>query len=64
MATAGGGEEAAAQRVLRFSDVVQESLEILEPIGGYSKVPLVSLEEAVTPLVPILPDVQAHAYVA
>ncbi|CAM4821332.1 unnamed protein product [Rotaria magnacalcarata] len=64
MATAGGGEEAAAQRVLRFSDVVQESLEILEPIGGYSKVPLVSLEEAVVPLVPILPDVQAHAYVA
>ncbi|CAF4657488.1 unnamed protein product, partial [Rotaria magnacalcarata] len=46
MATAGGGEEAAAQRVLRFSDVVQESLEILAPIGGYSKVPLVSLEEA------------------
>ncbi|CAF4982735.1 unnamed protein product, partial [Rotaria magnacalcarata] len=63
MATAGGGEEAAAQRVLRFSDV-QESLEILAPIGGYSKVPLVSLEEAVVPLVPILPDVQAHAYVA
>ncbi|CAF5195564.1 unnamed protein product, partial [Rotaria magnacalcarata] len=64
MATAGGGEEAAAQRAIRFSDVVQESLEILEPIGGYSKVPLVSLEEAVVPLVPILPDVQAHAYVA
>ncbi|CAF5151827.1 unnamed protein product, partial [Rotaria magnacalcarata] len=64
MATAGGGEEAAAQRVLRLSDVVQESLEILAPIGGYSKVPLVSLEEAVVPLVPILPDVQAHAYVA
>ncbi|CAF2087528.1 unnamed protein product [Rotaria magnacalcarata] len=64
MATACGGEEAAAQRVLRFSDVVQESLEILEPIGGYSKVNLVSLEEAVTPLVPILPDVQAHAYIA
>ncbi|CAF5099513.1 unnamed protein product, partial [Rotaria magnacalcarata] len=34
MATAGGGEEAAAQRAIRFSDVVQESLEILEPIGG------------------------------
>ncbi|CAF3126224.1 unnamed protein product [Rotaria socialis] len=64
MATAGGGEEAAVQRVLRFSDVVQEPLEILAPIGGYSKVPLVSLEEAVKPLVPILPDVQAHAYVA
>ncbi|CAM4819725.1 unnamed protein product [Rotaria magnacalcarata] len=64
MATAGGGEEAAAQRVLRFSGVVQESLEILAPIGGYSNVPLVSLEEAVVPLVPILPDVQSHANVA
>ncbi|CAF3462577.1 unnamed protein product [Rotaria socialis] len=64
MATAGGGEEATVQRVLRFSDVVQESLEILTPIGGYSKVPLVSLEEAVKPLVPILPDVQSHAYAA
>ncbi|CAF2141457.1 unnamed protein product, partial [Rotaria magnacalcarata] len=65
MATACGGEEAAAkQRVLRFSDVVQESLEILAPIGGYSNEPLVSLEEAVKPLVPILPRVQSHAYVA
>ncbi|CAM4850401.1 unnamed protein product, partial [Rotaria magnacalcarata] len=64
MATAGGGEEATIQRRLRFSDVVQESLEILAPIGGYSKVPLVSLEEAVKPLVPILPDVQSHAYAA
>ncbi|CAF3224923.1 unnamed protein product [Rotaria socialis] len=64
MDTAGGGEEVTVQRVLRFSDVVQESLEILTPIGGYSKVPLVSLEEAVKPLVPILPDVQSHAYAA
>ncbi|CAM4989079.1 unnamed protein product, partial [Rotaria socialis] len=64
MAIAGGGEEATIQRVLRFSDVVQESLKILAPIDGYSKVPLVSLEEAVKPLVPILSDVQAHAYVA
>ncbi|CAF4918511.1 unnamed protein product, partial [Rotaria socialis] len=54
MAIAGGGEEATIQRVLRFSDVVQESLKILAPIDGYSKVPLVSLEEAVKPLVPIL----------
>ncbi|CAF4982752.1 unnamed protein product, partial [Rotaria socialis] len=64
MATAGGGEEAIIQRISRMNDVVQESLEILAPIGGYSKMPLVSLEEAVEPLVPILPDVQAHAYTA
>ncbi|CAF1410204.1 unnamed protein product [Rotaria magnacalcarata] len=64
MATAGGGEEAAIQRISRMNDVVQESLEILAPIGGYSKMPLVSLEEAVEPLVSILPDVQSHAYTA
>jgi hypothetical protein len=64
MATARGGHEAAVQRKLRNTDVAQESLEFLEPIRGYSKVPLVSLEEAVKPLVPILPDVQSHAYVA
>ncbi|CAF4157651.1 unnamed protein product [Rotaria magnacalcarata] len=64
MATAGAGEEATIQRRLRITDVVEESLEILTPIGGYSRVPLVSLEEAVTPLVPILPDVQSHAYAA
>ncbi|CAF4638536.1 unnamed protein product, partial [Rotaria socialis] len=65
MATAtGGGEEATIQRILRITDVAQESLEILAPISGYSRVPLVSLEEAVKPLVPILPDVQSNAYVA
>ncbi|CAF4632160.1 unnamed protein product [Rotaria socialis] len=65
MATAaGGGEEATIQRILRITDVAEESLRFLAPIGGYSKMPLVSLEEAVKPLVPILPDVQSHAYIA
>ncbi|CAF4946747.1 unnamed protein product, partial [Rotaria socialis] len=65
MATATRGEgEATVQRILRITDVAQESLEILAPIGGYSRVPLVSLEKAVEPLVPILPDVQSHAYAA
>ncbi|CAF4236010.1 unnamed protein product [Rotaria socialis] len=64
MATAGGGEEATIQRILRITDVAEESLKFLAPIGGYSRMPLVSLEEAVEPLVPILPDVQSHAYVA
>ncbi|CAM4844262.1 unnamed protein product [Rotaria magnacalcarata] len=64
MATAGGGEEATIQRIARMNDVVQESLEILAPIGGYSKMPLVSLEEAIEPLISILPDVQSYAYTA
>ena len=56
--------ELMAQRILRITDVAQEPLEFLSPIGGYAKMPLVSLEEAVKPLVDILPDVQSHAYVA
>ncbi|CAF1309004.1 unnamed protein product, partial [Rotaria sp. Silwood1] len=63
MAT-GGEEEAIEQRILRITDIVQEPLEFIAPIGGYEEMPLVSLEEAVKPLVPILPTVQSHAYVA
>ncbi|CAF3354250.1 unnamed protein product [Rotaria socialis] len=67
MATAGGRgekEKAVIQRRLCMNDVVQESLAFLAPIGGYSQMPLVSLEQAVEPLVPILPDVLSQAYVA
>ncbi|CAF1292705.1 unnamed protein product [Rotaria sordida] len=63
MAT-GGGEEAIAQHILRITDIAQEPLEFIAPIGGYEEMPLVSLEKAVEPLVPILPAVQSHAYVA
>ncbi|CAF1432913.1 unnamed protein product [Rotaria sp. Silwood1] len=63
MAT-GGGEEAIAQRILRITDIVQEPLEFIAPVGGYEEMPLVPLEIAVEPLVPILPAVQSHAYVA
>ncbi|CAF1248558.1 unnamed protein product [Rotaria sp. Silwood1] len=63
MAT-GGGKEATAQRILRITDIDQEPLEFITPIGGYEEMPLVSLEQAVQPLVPILPAVQSHAYVA
>ncbi|CAF4912879.1 unnamed protein product, partial [Rotaria sp. Silwood1] len=63
MAT-GGGQEATAQRFLRITDIDQEPLEFIAPIGGYEEMPLVSLEEAVKPLVPILPAVQSHASVA
>ncbi|CAF2731756.1 unnamed protein product [Rotaria sp. Silwood2] len=63
MAT-GGGEEATAQRILRITDITQEPLQFIAPIGGYEEMPLVPLEIAVEPLVPILPAVQSHAYVA
>ncbi|CAF1269713.1 unnamed protein product [Rotaria sordida] len=63
MATS-GGEEAIAQRILRITDIVQEPLEFVTPIGGYEEMPLVPLEIAVEPLVPILPAVQSHVYVA
>ncbi|CAF4716804.1 unnamed protein product, partial [Rotaria sp. Silwood1] len=59
-----GGEEVTAQSILRIIDIVDEPLEFLAPISGYGKMPLVSLEQAVEPLVPILPAVQAHVYVA
>ncbi len=61
---AGGGEEAITQRILRITDIGKESLEFFAPISDYGKMPLVPLEEAVEPLVSILPEVQIHAYVA
>ncbi|CAF2670512.1 unnamed protein product [Rotaria sp. Silwood2] len=48
----------------RIADMVKESLEFFAPISGYGKMPLVSLEEAVKPLVDIIPEVQSYAYVA
>ncbi|CAF1391883.1 unnamed protein product, partial [Rotaria sordida] len=63
MATS-GGEEAIAQRILRITDIAQEPLEFITPIGGYEEMPLVPLETAVEPLVSILPAVQSDAYVA
>ncbi|CAF4210137.1 unnamed protein product, partial [Rotaria sordida] len=63
MATSGGGE-ATAQRILRITDIAQEPLEFITPVGGYEEMPLVPLEIAVEPLVYILPAAQSHAYVA
>ncbi|CAF2972408.1 unnamed protein product [Rotaria sp. Silwood2] len=63
MAT-GGGHEKIAQRVLRLTDVAQEPTDFLMPISGYEKMPLVSLEEAVEPLVPMLPAVKSYSYAA
>lgn len=46
MATGGQNEE-IAQQILRITDIAKEPLEFLAPIGGYAKMPLVSLEEAI-----------------
>jgi hypothetical protein len=56
--------EVNQQQVLRITDIAQEPLEILLPIDGYEEMPLVSLEEAVEKLVPLLPRVQTYAHVA
>ncbi|CAF1663345.1 unnamed protein product, partial [Adineta ricciae] len=60
----GGGDETTTQRMLRMTDIINEPLEFLTPISGYAKMPLVSLEQAIEPLVSILPEVQSYAYVA
>lgn len=49
------------QRVL---DVAGEQCKILMPIVGYEDVPVESLEDAVKPLLKILPAVQIHAHAA
>ena len=41
----------------RFSDVGQEPLKRLMPIRGFEKISVVSLEQAVEPLIPILPKI-------
>lgn len=56
--------EAIIQQTLRITDIAEEPLEYLAPIGGYVEMPLVSLEEAVEPLVSILPDIQSYVYTA
>ncbi|CAF4037130.1 unnamed protein product, partial [Rotaria sordida] len=60
----GGGDEKIVQRVLRLTDIAQEPSDFLMPISGYEKMPIVTLEEAVEPLVPLLPAVKSYAYAA
>ncbi|CAM4960244.1 unnamed protein product, partial [Rotaria socialis] len=59
----GAPEEAFVQRDLYFKDVNMWP-ELIPFIRGCEKMALVSLEEAVEPLISILPDVQRQAYVA
>ena len=48
----------------RLSDISTEPQDWLLPIEGYEKKPLVSLEEAVKPLVGIVVDVERKAFIA
>lgn len=56
--------KASLQSYVRMSDIVKEHKRMLMPISGYEKMPLVSLEETVAPLVSILPRVQDYVYIA
>jgi hypothetical protein len=44
--------------------VAAENHNVLLPIEGHEKMPLVTLEEAILPLVPILPDIRRKAHTA
>jgi len=48
----------------RFSDIVAEPRRMLLPIQGFEKMSLVSLEEAVKPLVSVVPDVEQMVWIA
>ncbi|CAF3729847.1 unnamed protein product, partial [Adineta steineri] len=61
MATGGSVD---SQQYTRVSDIVNEPQKMLMPIEGYEEMPLVPLEEAITPLISMLPKVQNYVYVA
>ncbi|CAF3396566.1 unnamed protein product [Rotaria sp. Silwood2] len=52
-----------ANAALRFADVGVLSKQMLAPIEGYENMPLVSLEEAVKPLVDIVPKVERNVFI-
>ncbi|CAF1302171.1 unnamed protein product, partial [Adineta steineri] len=61
MATSGNVDP---QQYTRVSDIVKEPQTMLMPIEGYEEMPIVPLEEAVVPLVSIVPKIQNFVYVA
>ena len=54
-------DDVASSCITRFSDIAGEPQEMLMPIEGYENKPLVTLEEAVVPLIPIIHDVKRKA---
>ncbi|CAF4455739.1 unnamed protein product, partial [Adineta steineri] len=57
-------EDEVTQHGLRYSDMVEEPQKMLLPIEGYEKMPLVSLMEAIEPLITIVPGIDHKAWVA
>lgn len=53
-----------AQTHERFLDAGEEPRKMLQPIEGYQDLPLVSLEEAVEPIISLCPDIRRRAYIA
>ena len=56
--------EQTLQGYTRMSDIIKEPNKMLMPIHGYEKMPLVSLEDAVLPLISMLPRIEKYVYVA
>jgi hypothetical protein len=48
----------------RFMDLGGEPLTVMTPIKGYEKLPLVSLEQAVQPLIPYIPEIEQMVDIA
>ncbi|CAF5031580.1 unnamed protein product, partial [Rotaria sp. Silwood1] len=48
----------------RIFDLLHEPRETLQPIDDYEKVHIVPLEEAILPLIGLVPDIESRAYVA
>ena len=48
----------------RFLDADQEPRKMLQPIEGYQNLPLVSLEEAVEPIIALCSDIRRRVYIA
>lgn len=49
---------------VRFSDIATDPRIMMMPIEGYEKMPLVSLEEAIEPLVGLVRDIQRRTWIA
>ncbi|CAF1340232.1 unnamed protein product [Adineta steineri] len=58
------GENVDSQQYTRVSDIANEPQKMFMPIEGYEEMPIVPLEEAVAPLLSILPKIQTYTYVA
>ncbi|CAF1385445.1 unnamed protein product [Didymodactylos carnosus] len=58
------GKRGTAVRIHRIADITQEPREIHTPIVAYKDMPIVSLEAAAEPLVPLLPAIQSYVAAA